>query len=813
MTRFMMAFGLTLVFLASPALADRLEYQGHERVGESLHIDTARGPLILTFRTEATVEVFYDFADSGQHPSRTLDPNGQAVAAELAVQEQRLIFATERMRVEIEKSPLKLSYWRGDELLVSEEGGAFLENTLRGFRFRLHDDDEKLLGGGQRVLGMDRRGHRLRLENRPHYGYGTESEQMYFSIPGVLSSRNWMLVFDNAARGYADLGATEPGIVQFEADGGRLAYLIAAGEGFKQTLEHYITASGQPPMPPRWALGNYASRFGYRSEEEAREVVRKHIDNGFPLDAIVIDLYWFGPDIKGHMGNLAWDNEAWPDPVGMMADFAKAGVKTILVTEPFILTTSERWPEAVEAQVLALNMAGAPKTFDFYFGNTGLLDFFKPETGDWFWGILHDLMEQGVTGWWGDLGEPEVHPPATKHVAGMANEVHNAYGHHWAESIYQRHVRDFPDRRPFIMMRAGSTGSQRYGMIPWTGDVDRSWDGFKPQVELALQMGLFGFGYIHSDLGGFAGGEEFDAELYTRWMQYGVLQPVYRAHAQDHIPPEPVFHDERTQNIVRDYINLRYRLMAYNYTLAWQHSTTGLPLMRPLFLLDPDNPGFFDETNTYLWGDAFLVAPVTEPGAETWPVKLPEGVWFDYFTGARHEGGRTIEVPVTLETIPIMVRAGSFVPKVDVVQSTDYYSSQNLELHYWHDDSSEHAEGRMYEDDGHTRTSLSDGDYALLHFQTKNDEDGLSMELKREGGYSSMPEERQLTVVIHHPPETREIRIDGVAVPLAASASPTNTDGIAAWASDSGRLYLRTPWRGTEMAIELRKPDDPPRDP
>ncbi|QOC23021.1 DUF5110 domain-containing protein [Wenzhouxiangella sp. AB-CW3] len=802
MNRLIVALWFALVLLAGPALAERLEYQGHEQVGETLRIDTRRGPLVLSFRTEAVVEAFYDFEDSGEHPSRTLDPNAQAVTADLVVEDERLVFSTDQLRVKIDKSPLRLSYWRGDELLISEEGGAFLERTLRGFRFRLADDDEKLLGGGQRVLGMDRRGHRLRLENRPDYGYGTESDQMYFSIPGVLSSRNWMLVFDNAARGHADMGSTEPDILQFEAEGGRLAYLVSAGDDFEHTLEHYTTASGRPPMPPRWALGNYASRFGYRSEQEARDVVQKHIDKGFPLDAIVIDLYWFGPDIKGHMGNLAWDHEAWPDPEGMMADFAEQGVKAILVTEPFILTTSDRWQEAVDEQVLALNMAGDPKTFDFYFGNTGLLDFFKPETGDWFWAILKDLMDQGVAGWWGDLGEPEVHPPSTKHVAGMANEVHNAYGHHWAESIHERHVRDFPQRRPFIMMRAGSTGSQRYGMIPWTGDVDRSWDGFKPQVELALQMGLFGFGYIHSDLGGFAGDEEFDAELYTRWMQYGVFQPVYRAHAQDQIAPEPVFHDERTQRIVRDYIRLRYRLMGYNYTLAWQHSTTGLPLMRPLFYSDPGNPDYFNETNTYLWGDAFLVAPVIEPGVDSWPIRLPEGVWFDFFDGSRNDGGQVLEVPVTLDTLPVMVRAGSFVPKVDVVQSSDDYSSRNLELHYWHDRSVDRAEGEMIEDDGHARTSIEEGLFERLTFDAASVEDDLTLTLEREGSYPGMPETRELTVVVHNPPEVDEIRIDGARV--AVEGSGVATDDGQAWLDDAGRLHVRTDWKHPGLLLELK---------
>jgi len=150
--------------------------------------------------------------------------------------------------------------------------------------------------------------------------------------------------------------------------------------------------------------------------------------------------------------------------------------------------------------------------------------------------------------------------------------------------VFDNQLKMSPDQRPFILMRSGFAGSQRYGMIPWTGDVSRSWGGLKPQVELSLQMSLLGMAYTHSDLGGFAGGEQFDQEMYIRWLQYGVFQPIYRPHAQDNIAPEVVFHDKRTQDILRKYIKLRYNLLPYNYTLAYQNSTTGMPLMRPLFL-------------------------------------------------------------------------------------------------------------------------------------------------------------------------------------------------------------------------------------
>lgn len=799
------SFGLCLLAGLWLLPLQAADYQSHQLSDDGLVIQTSEGQLTLRFHQPAVVEAFYQTDGVKQLPSFTLPAEQTLVAADLEVQSEVLRYGTEALTVLIDKASLQLSYERHGKVFLAEEQGLFQHDTLRGFRFQLQPD-EKLMGAGQRVLGMDRRGHRLPLYNKADYGYTTESEQMYFSLPAVLSSNNYMLLFDNSASGFIDLGKTEADVLQFEAVGGRTGYIVAAGESYQHTLQQYLQASGMPPLPPRWALGNYASRFGYRTEQEARDTVQRFIDQGFPLDAIVLDLYWFGPGIQGHMGNLAWDKEAFPNPEQMIADFRELGVKTILITEPFILTSSNRWQEAVDEQVLALNLAGKPKTFDFYFGNTGLIDVFKPEAAEWFWQIYHELMQQGVAGWWGDLGEPEVHPHDTIHQlpggTATADEIHNADGHEWAKMVFDRHVRDYPALRPFIMMRSGAPGSQRYGMIPWTGDVDRSWGGLEPQVELALQMSLFGFGYIHSDLGGFAGGEQFDAEMYTRWMQYGVFQPVYRPHAQEHIAPEPVFHDGTTQRITRDFIYLRYRMLPYNYTLAYQHSTLGLPLMRPLFYLEPDNPAFIDERNSYLWGDAFLVAPVTEPGVTEWTVNAPAGVWFDFFDGRRYQGGQSVQVPVTLETIPVLVKAGAFVPMVAATQSTDQYSSEQLELHYWHDASVGQSKGEMYEDDGISRTSLQDGAYELLQFSARNQQDEkLELTLTRQGDYPGMPAERHLMLVVHQAPDHwQQVQVDGQTFKIQAESVAKGEEG--AWRNRDGAIVVQLNWQqGTQLSL------------
>lgn len=788
---------LCALFLLLPGLGTAAELLGNHIDGDTLRLETSDGPVELRFHGPAALEVHYQPPGRKQLPSFSLPGGLPPVAAQLSESADALLWDSGTLRAVIRRNPLQLSFERRGETVLAEEAGLFHHETMRGFRFQLKPD-EKLLGGGQRVLGMDRRGQRLPLYNRAHYGYTTESKQMYFSLPGVISSRGYLLLFDNAARGHLDLGHTEADVLQFEAVAGRTAYLVVVGEDLPQIVSHYVQATGLPPLAPRWTLGHYASRFGYRNEAEAREVVRRYRAQGIPLDAIVLDLYWFGPDIQGHMGNLDWDRKAWPEPERMIRDFAADGVRTILITEPFILKSSTRWDEAVAAGALGRNLAGQPKRFDFYFGNTGIIDVFRPEARRWFQDLYAGLDRQGVAGWWGDLGEPEVHPKDTIHALGSADELHNAYGHEWARLVWEGQRELHPERRPFIMMRAGAPGSQRYGMVPWTGDVDRSWGGLQSQVELALQMGLFGFGWIHSDLGGFAGGKRFDRELYLRWLLYGVFQPVHRPHAQEHIAPEPVFHDRDTRRLARDFIRLRYALLPYHYTLAWEHATTGQPLMRPLAFLDPDDPTLLDRHDAYLWGDALLVAPVVQPGIRKARVDLPKGVWFDYWSGKRHVGPAQVSVDTPLHRIPVFARAGAFLPMIEPIERSDAYSTRALTLHHWPDATVSESRGRLYDDDGKTFASHQGSAHEIVEFHSTLAGTGLTLSLNRRGGdYPGRPEQRRITLVLHRWAEApTSIRIDGRAPSQQADLQIDHD-------RRSRRLTLNFDWRGDATTLQL----------
>ena len=667
--------------------------------------------------------------------------------------EKSATIITDGLKVEITKSPFQISYYFKGKLITSEKAGYVKNDSLETIEFNL-TKDEVLYGGGARALGMNRRGNRLQLYNRAHYGYETHSELMNFTLPIVLSSNKYMIHFDNAPIGFLDLDSKGDNTLKYETISGRKTYQVIVGDSWYDITNNYTDLTGKQPMLPRWALGNFSSRFGYHSQEEVEMTIDKFKEEEIPVDAIILDLYWFGKDLKGTMGNLEVFRDSFPDFEGMVERLNTKGVKTITITEPFVLTTSKKWDEAVEKDVLAKDSIGNPAKYDFYFGNTGLIDIYKPEGEKWFWDIYKGLADKGVAGIWGDLGEPEVHPNWVQHHTGSADEVHNIYGHDWARLIHEGYERDFPDTRPFILMRAGYSGSQRYGMIPWSGDVNRTWGGLQSQPEIALQMGMQGLAYMHSDLGGFAGAN-LDDELYVRWLQYGVFNPIFRPHAQEDVPSEPIFRSEKAKALAKEAIELRYKLLPYNYNLVYENNQFGKPLMRPLFFEESDNPELFNYSKTYLWGNDILVSPVLEAGLTEQAVYFPkDNVWFDLYTHEKIKGGQTKTVQLKENSIPTFVRAGAFIPMANPMKSTEEYDSNNFELHYYFDKNSPENERDLYNDNGKSTNTIQNQNYELIVLQSAYKGSNLTFDFKYDlwymDGETKPPSDKTVDFIVHN---------------------------------------------------------------
>ena len=790
---------LLLLFITSLSFAQnaKRKFESFKEINNTLEINTSDGQYIIKAYSDKIVET--TFIPKGE----IFNPKSEAVIlaqkiglAKVSETPDSIVFSTSVIRVSIQKSPFQISYFNQQKLLFSEKEGYLkqkhipLENvkgniksdSIEVIRFNI-SPDEVLYGGGARALGMNRRGNKLALYNRANYGYETRSELMNFTIPMVLSSKIYAVHFDNSAIGYLDLDSKKDNTLAYETISGRKTYQVIVGDSWTDLISNYTDLTGKQPLPARWTLGNFSSRFGYHSQEEVEKTIKKFEDDKIPVDAIILDLYWFGKTIQGTMGNLDWDKEKFPNPSKMITDLNAKGVKTVLITEPFVLTTSNKWAEAVDKKVLATDKAGNPFKYDFYFGNTGIIDIFKPEGADWFWTIYKNLINQGVGGLWGDLGEPEVFPSEAITAGGKADEVHNIYGHNWAKLIADGYKKYFSNQRPFILMRAGYSGSQRFGMIPWSGDVSRSWGGLQPQTEIALQMGMQGMGYMHSDLGGFAG-DYFDNELYIRWLQYGVFNPIFRPHAQEDVASEPVYKDIITKAKAKKQVELRYQLMPYNYTLAFENNQKGTPLMRPLFFEESNNSKLLTVCETYLWGNDFLVTPITKAGVTSTSVYFPKNNnWFDFYSDKKQLAGTTSTIAVMEDHIPVFVRSGAFIPMIKTIQNTTKYSLTNFDLHYYFDAKTTKSKGKIYNDDGVTANSFEKGEFELLNFNGDVNARVVVIKLYSEIGKNFESSDKNVNLIIHNI-KAQTVSIDGKRIKF--KTNKTSIEIPVSWKKQTG---------------------------
>lgn len=749
-------FAEAITWLFEDAMQKRKYEAVKYREGDYLTVKVNDGMYLIQFYNKDIVETtFLPKGEDFNEDSHAIVLKPEKVDVSFYRDKSEFIYfnAKDGIKVTIQKQPFNISYsYKGKEI-TSVKNGYQKTDGFETISFNLKPE-EVLYGGGARALGMNRRGNRLELYNKAHYGYEDRSELMNYTMPIVVSSNKYLIHFDNAPIGFLDLDSKADNTITYETISGRKTYQIVVGDSWLDLTKNYTKLTGTQPMPPRWALGNFSSRFGYHSQEEVETTVQKFKDENIPLDAIIIDIFWFGKTIQGTMGNLAFDRDSFPNPKQMLKGLKDNNVKTVLVTEPFVLTTSNRWDEAVKADVLAKDSIGNPFTFDFYFGNTGLIDIYNPKGKKWFQNIYKDLANIGVSGVWGDLGEPEVHPKGLLHATGTADEVHNIYGHHWAELVQDMYTKNFPNTRPFILMRAGSSGSQRFGMIPWSGDVNRTWGGLQSQPEIALQMGLQGLAYMHSDLGGFAG-NNLDDELYARWLQYGVFQPIYRPHAQEEVPAEPVFRSDKAKALAKQAIELRYQLLPYNYNLVFENNQTGAPLMRPLFFEEEDNTKLQTTASTYLWGNDFLVTPIVHSEQKEAEVYFPKNSnWFDFYTNEKVKGGQALSVKTEENYIPTYIRGGAFIPTAKAMQSTAEYNGNTFDLHYYYDASVIESERTLYNDDGETKNAFENENYEILEFEAETTTKNLELEFEAETGTNYKTTTKNIDVVIHNFPKS-----------------------------------------------------------
>ena len=618
------------------------------------------------------------------------------------------------------------------------------------------------------IYGAGERGHRLNLRgdtlvqfNRQNYGYtGSDPRisQMGITMPLFIASDGFAVVFDDYARSRMVVDNTISYITENERP--VTYYYVAGAATIADVTEQLSAITGRQELPPFWSMGYITSRYGYRTQDETLGVIDTLKRDGYPVDGIVLDLYWYGREQD--MGRLAWDPDQWPDPERMLRQLHDRGVNLVAISQPYVLRNGrglDNYNALSADSLLLLDSAGRTQEVKIWVGEGGMFDVSNPATKQWLANRYELLTNMGIEGWWGDLGEPEVHPLTGLHHNGIgAANYHNQYGNDWSRIIFDMFKAKFPNRRLMTMMRGGTIGLQRSNVFPWSTDVSRSWGGLEPQIRIMIQSGLSGLGYMSHDVGGFAvdRAQPFMPELYVRWLQLGLFSPILRTHAQEFA--EPYNYPEYSRQIL-DIIKQRYRWLPYNYTLAWENASKGYPLVRPLNFTDPDNT--YDHiSDQYLWGSEVMVAPVLTAGATSRQITFPTGLWFDFNENDRaYQGGTVVDYPVDIQSLPLFVRAGAFLPLADyAMENTGDYNPSQLTVHYFPAEGVD-SQFVLFDDDRTSTGTLAAGSHREITFSGRNN--GRSIEVRAEGSYPNAPREIALTIVVHRAANAATFRVNG----------------------------------------------------
>jgi alpha-glucosidase len=632
-------------------------------------------------------------------------------------------------KIVIRRRPFALTILDARGQVVLEDEGArpvsFDVETGAIEASKRRDALEFYYGFGEKAMPTSRQGQSIVNWNTDTFGYPPGLDPIYQSIPFFIALRQgraYGLFFDNTYRTHFDMGHSAPERYTFGASGGELNYYVFTG-GRERTpqkvLSDYTELTGRMPLPPLWSLGYQQSRWSYFPEARVREIARGFRERKIPADVIYLDI-----DYMDGYRVFTWDKTRFPDPPKMLSDLRRDGFRTVLIIDPGIKVDENyfAYKEGRAGSFFHQTKDGTEFRANVWPGVCAFPDFTDAKARAWFGSLYAKHLDEGVSGFWNDMNEPATFPPDTRpaqpnvmhdpaktfpldvrHAGdgqpGDHARYHNTYGMQMARATFEGVQKLRPDARPFVLTRAGFAGVQRYSAV-WTGDNVPSWEHLQLSIAMLTNMSVSGVPFVGADVGGFTGNAS--AELYTRWLQAAALTPFYRSHISARLQDrEPWSFGETHEKINRASIELRYQLLPYIYTLFREHERTGMPVMRPLWFNYPADYNTYAPSlpsEQFLLGNDLLVAPVLVQGETKRAVYFPKGdAWVDWWTGARYEGGTTVEIDAPLARLPLFARVGAIIPTQPVVQHTGEMARAPLSVKII---SGADGEGRIHEDEG-----------------------------------------------------------------------------------------------------------------
>ncbi len=583
--------------------------------------------------------------------------------------------------------------------------------------------DEHFYGLGEKAARLDKRRGRFTMWNSDTPGYVEGTDPIYQSIPFYIGWENnacYGLFYDNSHRSTFDMGWSGQDYTGFTAEGGELDYYFFGGPSMKKIISRYTELTGRMPMPPLWALGHQQSRYSYYPDTMVERVAAEYRQRDLPLDVLYLDIHYMDA-----YRVFTWDKTRFPDPAAFTARLDKQGIKVVTIVDPGVKYEPAD-PAKPNAPRYAVYEEGIAKDYflrrkdgslyigEVWPGKSLFVDYTKADARAW-WGDWHrSLTDVGIAGIWTDMNEPSdfIDKSGATQMDVVFDDLgtRTLYGKHrnlfalnMARATYEGLQKLKPDRRPFVITRAGYAGVQRYAVV-WTGDNNVTMDSVALNIPMFASLGLSGQAFVGADVPGFIG--RGDAEILARSYQLASLVPLCRNHGTiDYYDHEPWRYGSYAEGIVRKFLKLRYRLMPYIYTTLEEAHRTGVPYFRPLLLEFQTDTNALNLDDQFMIGDALLAAPVVRAIERGREVYFPAGLWYDFWTHTPINGAQTLRVDAPLDHMPLYVRGGSILPTTVEMNHTGEKPWSPLRFAIY-PDAEGRATGTLYEDDGLTPAHL-----------------------------------------------------------------------------------------------------------
>jgi len=544
-------------------------------------------------------------------------------------------------------------------------------------------DDEHYYGLGQNQEGyLDHRGRRVEC----WHNY-TATAAPSICVPFMVTNYGYGIVWDNPSRTTIEPGFNQQTRWTSEV-GNRVSFFVIAGKNYDEIYSGYRLLTGATPMLPKAAYGFVQCKQRYLTQEEMLNVAKGYRERHLPLDVLVLDWFYYSK-----MGQMDFVPQRFPDPAAMNKQLHDMGIQTMISVWPRF-TKESRYYDTILKNGWFEHLADGTPTNGLPYDRAGSdIDTSNPEAAKWYWGIIRDnIISKGFDSIWADETEPDLPPNGSYFYAGPGTEYFNIYPLVHTAALYDGFRQDVK-HRALILSRDAYLGSQRNGTMVWSSDIFPDWDAYRRQIPTGLNFTASGMAYWTNDVGGWqylpgehhpknqplldpsdarenVGGYDDYPELYTRWFEYGTFLPIMRTHGSRKWN-EVWSYGKQAEPILEKYLKLRYELMPYIYSLGYNTYKTGAPFMRALFMDFPSDPNVANIGDEYMFGPAFLVAPVTEQGVTIKNVYLPAGSdWYNYWTNERYHGGQIAKVDAPIDVIPLFVRAGSIIPTGSPIEST-----------------------------------------------------------------------------------------------------------------------------------------------